>query len=167
MALLSVYVNVCPSGTPLLGPTGPPRTCTFAGGECGPAHWCHLGLVPTEFQCCPGTPTNPGACTGVPEAVGELGAPAPAQERWYYDETARECKQFVYNGRKGNQNNFLTQEDCEATCSGKEKDKFGDQRSKINDQCVVIRMLSTNPFLFTNQLLLILSDFPLWSSELS
>ncbi|GMR59861.1 hypothetical protein PMAYCL1PPCAC_30056, partial [Pristionchus mayeri] len=112
-----VYVNVCPSGSPLLSPSGTTTICSFGGGECGPAHWCHLGLVPEEFQCCPGTPTNPGACTGLPESQGELGAAAPAQQRWYYDETARECRQFVYNGRKGNQNNFLTQEDCEETCS--------------------------------------------------
>lgn len=115
----SVYVNVCPTGSPMLDPsTNKPVPCTFGSNSCGSDHWCHLGLVPDEYQCCPGSPTNPGACQGLPEADGVLGAPAPPTARWYYDQAEMQCKQFTYNGRKGNQNNFLTKEDCEATCDG-------------------------------------------------
>ena len=114
----SVFVNVCPSGTPQLDNTGRPIPCTFGTDSCDSSHWCHLGLVPDEYQCCPGTPTVPGACQGLPFADGELGASAPPATRYYYDQSTMSCKQFIYNGRKGNQNNFLTKEDCEATCNG-------------------------------------------------
>uniref|UniRef100_A0A8R1EJ91 BPTI/Kunitz inhibitor domain-containing protein n=1 Tax=Caenorhabditis japonica TaxID=281687 RepID=A0A8R1EJ91_CAEJA len=114
-----VYVNVCPTGSPMLdAATNKPVPCTFGSNSCGADHWCHLGLVPDEYQCCPGNPTNPGACQGLPEAEGVTGALAPPTSRWYYDQSEMQCKQFMYNGRKGNQNNFLTKEDCEATCEG-------------------------------------------------
>uniref|UniRef100_A0A7I5EBW7 Kunitz/Bovine pancreatic trypsin inhibitor domain protein n=1 Tax=Haemonchus contortus TaxID=6289 RepID=A0A7I5EBW7_HAECO len=112
-----VYVNVCPVGSPLLDSSNHPVPCTFGANSCGADHWCHLGLVPDEYQCCPGEPTVPGACQGMPEEHGELGAPAPPATRYYYDPAEMVCKPFIYNGRKGNQNNFLTLEDCEQTCN--------------------------------------------------
>ncbi|VDP05767.1 unnamed protein product [Heligmosomoides polygyrus] len=107
-----VYVNVCPVGNPLLDSSNRPVPCTFGTNSCGSGYWCHLGL------CCPGEPTDPGACQGLPEQRGELGAPAQPATRYYYDQTEMTCKQFIFNGRKGNQNNFLTLEDCEQTCNG-------------------------------------------------
>ncbi|WKY10317.1 hypothetical protein Q1695_002565 [Nippostrongylus brasiliensis] len=112
-----VYVNVCPVGGPLLDSSNRPVPCTFGANSCGTGYWCHLGLVPDEYQCCPGEPTVPGACQGLPEVLGELGAPAQPATRYYYDQKEMSCKQFTYNGRKGNQNNFLTLEDCEQTCN--------------------------------------------------
>lgn len=113
-----MYVNVCPVGNPLLDSSNRPVPCTFGTNSCGSGYWCHLGLVPDEYQCCPGEPTDPGACQGLPEQRGELGAPAQPATRYYYDQTEMTCKQFIFNGRKGNQNNFLTLEDCEQTCNG-------------------------------------------------
>lgn len=116
--LFLVYVNVCPQGVPLLEmSTNQPRLCTFGENKCGPNYWCHLGLVSNEYQCCPGAETNPAACN-MPFAVGIKGANAPPANRWYYDATTLTCKMFEYNGRKGNQNNFLTEADCAATCTG-------------------------------------------------
>ncbi|VDK65807.1 unnamed protein product [Onchocerca ochengi] len=110
------YVNVCPQGDPLLETgTKQPRFCTFGENSCGPKYWCHLGLVPNENQCCPGAETKPAACKML-FAVGIKGAPALPATRWYYDATTLTCKTFEYNGRKGNQNNFLTEADCAATC---------------------------------------------------
>ncbi|KAK0412611.1 hypothetical protein QR680_006309 [Steinernema hermaphroditum] len=111
----NVYVNVCPYGEPLLE-GGRPKPCTFGSDSCGPNHWCHLGLVPDEYQCCPGEPRNPAACNGLPSAVGVAGAPAPPASRWFFDTADKTCKEFQYQGRKGNQNNFLTEEDCKKTC---------------------------------------------------
>uniref|UniRef100_A0A0M3IA58 Kunitz/Bovine pancreatic trypsin inhibitor domain protein n=1 Tax=Ascaris lumbricoides TaxID=6252 RepID=A0A0M3IA58_ASCLU len=110
------YVNVCPTGSPLLESNGRPRPCTFGVDTCGAGYWCHLGLVPDEYQCCPGQSTNPAACQGMPYSVGVLGSQAPAATRWYYDQQTMSCQTFQYNGLKGNQNNFLTQADCESTC---------------------------------------------------
>ncbi|VBB27548.1 unnamed protein product [Acanthocheilonema viteae] len=110
------YVNVCPRGVPLLEmSTNQPRLCTFGTNSCGPNYWCHLGLVPNEYQCCPGAETNLAACK-MPFSTGVKGAPAPSANRWYYDIATLTCKMFEYNGRKGNQNNFITEADCADTC---------------------------------------------------
>ncbi|XP_077064713.1 kunitz-type protease inhibitor 2 isoform X2 [Siphateles boraxobius] len=51
----------------------------------------------------------------LPSAVGKCRAAFP---RFYYDVTNQTCKQFIYGGCDGNDNNFNTQEECEASCSG-------------------------------------------------
>ena len=112
-------VNVCPFGEPQKGPDDRVITCTFNGTECGSGHFCHLGLIPDENQCCPGEPTNPGACQGVPSQAGIAGPSGTSpQQRWYYEIGTMSCKPFLFNGRKGNQNNFLTEADCAAICEG-------------------------------------------------
>ncbi|KFD57847.1 hypothetical protein M514_01080 [Trichuris suis] len=37
--------------------------------------------------------------------------------RWYYNRGTKQCEEFVYGGCEGNENNFLTKEQCEATCT--------------------------------------------------
>lgn len=39
-------------------------------------------------------------------------------KRYYYDRDAKSCKEFIYHGKKGNANNFLSMEDCELVCQG-------------------------------------------------
>lgn len=36
--------------------------------------------------------------------------------RWNYDETSGECKEFTYGGCHGNQNRFVTKQECENSC---------------------------------------------------
>ena len=36
--------------------------------------------------------------------------------RWYFDKATGECKKFVYGGCSGNENRFMTQEDCDKAC---------------------------------------------------
>ncbi|XP_061610233.1 kunitz-type protease inhibitor 1-like isoform X4 [Phyllopteryx taeniolatus] len=38
--------------------------------------------------------------------------------RWRYDATARQCRQFVFGGCKGNRNNFLSEDECVQACRG-------------------------------------------------
>jgi hypothetical protein len=38
--------------------------------------------------------------------------------RHYYDRESRRCREFIYHGRKGTINNFLSLDDCERTCPG-------------------------------------------------
>uniref|UniRef100_A0A0K0D8Y7 BPTI/Kunitz inhibitor domain-containing protein n=1 Tax=Angiostrongylus cantonensis TaxID=6313 RepID=A0A0K0D8Y7_ANGCA len=49
--------------------------------------------------------------------------------RWYADPNdkscSRQCKQFMYKGAKGNQNNFLTKAACEKKCQRKCKSPCG------------------------------------------
>ena len=37
--------------------------------------------------------------------------------RYYFDPAVGECKEFIYGGCQGNENNFMTKEACEAMCS--------------------------------------------------
>lgn len=36
--------------------------------------------------------------------------------RWYFNSESRICASFAYSGSGGNQNNFLSREDCANTC---------------------------------------------------
>ncbi|XP_040079447.1 BPTI/Kunitz domain-containing protein-like [Ixodes scapularis] len=38
--------------------------------------------------------------------------------RWYFDTETANCTAFYYGGMLGNNNNFLTKEECQAKCSG-------------------------------------------------
>ncbi|XP_077346906.1 carboxypeptidase inhibitor SmCI-like isoform X1 [Lithobates pipiens] len=49
-------------------------------------------------------PKDPGPC--------EVYIPS-----YYYDQEAKTCKDFVYGGCQGNENNFLTKEECDRTCN--------------------------------------------------
>ncbi|XP_043114850.1 kunitz-type protease inhibitor 2 isoform X2 [Puntigrus tetrazona] len=51
----------------------------------------------------------------LPSMVGNCRAAFP---RFYYDVTDQTCKQFIYGGCGGNDNNFNSQEECQASCSG-------------------------------------------------
>ncbi|KAK4045709.1 hypothetical protein OUZ56_033583 [Daphnia magna] len=49
------------------------------------------------------TPADPGPCTA--ELI-----------KFFYDSTAQRCRQFVYGGCDGNENNFVTEAECLQTC---------------------------------------------------
>lgn len=53
------------------------------------------------LRCSP--PPDPGPCRG-------------AESRYYFDVAAPECLPFTYGGCQGNDNNFLTKDECDATC---------------------------------------------------
>lgn len=37
--------------------------------------------------------------------------------KFFYDSTSQRCRQFIYGGCDGNENNFVTEDDCLRTCS--------------------------------------------------
>ncbi|KAM6223696.1 kunitz-type protease inhibitor 2 [Rhynchocyon petersi] len=51
----------------------------------------------------------------VAKEVGRCRASFP---RWWYNATAGSCQQFVYGGCEGNDNNYLTKEQCLQKCAG-------------------------------------------------
>ena len=64
--------------------------------------------------------TRTSATTSAERPLCSLNAdtgPCRAQKnRFFYNNTAGECQEFVYGGCKGNANNFESIEDCESRC---------------------------------------------------
>uniref|UniRef100_A0A0K0F1T3 Kunitz/Bovine pancreatic trypsin inhibitor domain protein n=1 Tax=Strongyloides venezuelensis TaxID=75913 RepID=A0A0K0F1T3_STRVS len=78
---------------------------------CPIGYWCHLGSTPETTLCCPNAqdPCKQELELGIRFKTENV-------KRWYYDSNSKECKTFVFRGLKGNQNNFLTKDDCIKTC---------------------------------------------------
>jgi Kunitz/Bovine pancreatic trypsin inhibitor domain len=49
--------------------------------------------------------------------------------RWHFDKESGECKPFGWGGCKGNENNFLSERECQMRC----KDQPGRMRGKSTD----------------------------------
>ena len=64
--------------------------------------------------CCPNAAADPCSLPSKVQGSGEL-----KLTRWSFDSSAKQCVPFEYSGVKGNQNNFLTRETCEAACPSK------------------------------------------------
>ncbi|EFO21902.1 kunitz/Bovine pancreatic trypsin inhibitor domain-containing protein [Loa loa] len=90
------------------------RSCSVDRRECGDKQWCHIGTDIYSTLCCAGASSDP--C----ELPVVRGKGNQTIIRWYADPNdhscTRECKTFIYKGLKGNQNNFLTKEECEQQC---------------------------------------------------
>ncbi|KAM4020706.1 kunitz-type protease inhibitor 2 isoform 2-T2 [Anomaloglossus baeobatrachus] len=56
---------------------------------------------------------------GTPSYTGPCRA---AFQRWFYDASTGTCKQFVFGGCKPKKNNYITESDCQDTCSGRSED---------------------------------------------
>ncbi|KRX48722.1 Papilin [Trichinella murrelli] len=102
--------NPCPAGVPQTDAQHRVVKCTFESG-CREGFWCHLGATPDTTLCCPGS--SQSVCNFFNADSGQGGF---TLQRWYFDVTSGECRQFIYHGLKGNPNNFLSKEDCEKTC---------------------------------------------------
>lgn len=78
---------------------------------CPIGYWCHLGSTPETTICCPNAqdPCKQELEIGIKFKTENV-------KRWYYDSNIKECKSFIFKGLKGNQNNFLTKDDCIKTC---------------------------------------------------
>uniref|UniRef100_A0A914V4D2 BPTI/Kunitz inhibitor domain-containing protein n=1 Tax=Plectus sambesii TaxID=2011161 RepID=A0A914V4D2_9BILA len=105
-----VLRNPCTGGEPAAGPNGQYVLCSSTTPNvCPAAYWCHIGADATSSICCPGA-ENP--CL-LPLATG---TGATTLGRWYFDTNLRRCTRFTYTGLGGNQNNFLTMQECQLRC---------------------------------------------------
>uniref|UniRef100_A0A3B3DRE7 BPTI/Kunitz inhibitor domain-containing protein n=1 Tax=Oryzias melastigma TaxID=30732 RepID=A0A3B3DRE7_ORYME len=57
----------------------------------------------------------------VPKKVGRCRGSFP---RWYYNAASQRCEKFLFGGCRGNQNNYLTEEECITVCNGTPKPSF-------------------------------------------
>ncbi|KAK6753440.1 hypothetical protein RB195_012807 [Necator americanus] len=104
--------NPCFEGRPFAGVDGRPQTCSISANlnTCPASYWCHIGADITTTVCCPGASTN---ICNLPMSTGDGNYNL---ERFYFDQSSRTCRPFIYNGLKGNQNNFITLRACQLAC---------------------------------------------------
>ncbi|KAF8383048.1 hypothetical protein PRIPAC_72190 [Pristionchus pacificus] len=98
----------CGSGSLLMLPTGEPRQCSPLS-PCPNTHWCHVGVTPQTTVCCSAVPDT----CHLPLALGHG---TSHLTRWRFDADKKKCVSFFYSGEGGNQNMFLTAEDCATVC---------------------------------------------------
>uniref|UniRef100_A0A158R566 Kunitz/Bovine pancreatic trypsin inhibitor domain protein n=1 Tax=Syphacia muris TaxID=451379 RepID=A0A158R566_9BILA len=101
-------VNPCGNNSMLLEPSGVPRQCGPTW-PCPNTHWCHVGGNVDTTVCCSGS-SNP--CT-LPMVIGHGDH---RLTRWRFSINENKCVSFIYHGLGGNQNMFLTADDCRAVC---------------------------------------------------
>ncbi|XP_019857134.1 PREDICTED: uncharacterized protein LOC105314215 isoform X1 [Amphimedon queenslandica] len=97
-----------------------PKTCSnrylLCSGDTKPGCSCPEGQLIDEMknQC-----VNPDDCSKVnPCTLDPQPGPCTASiTRYYYNYTTETCQEFTYSGCFPNENNFLTQHDCEEKCS--------------------------------------------------
>ncbi|CAI5455500.1 unnamed protein product [Caenorhabditis angaria] len=103
-----VCKNPCGSGTMLMTPTDEQRTCS-PSSPCPSTHWCHVGITAETTVCC-------SAVQNTCELPMIKGTGNSHLTRWHFDKNLNKCLKFIYSGEGGNQNMFLTQEDCLSVC---------------------------------------------------
>ncbi|EYC41027.1 hypothetical protein Y032_0585g321 [Ancylostoma ceylanicum] len=104
--------NPCFEGRPFVGVDGRSQTCSISANlnTCPANYWCHIGADMTTTVCCPGASTN---ICNLPMSTGDGNYNL---ERFYFDQSSKTCRPFIYNGLKGNQNNFITLRACQLAC---------------------------------------------------
>ncbi|KRX86569.1 Papilin [Trichinella pseudospiralis] len=99
------YSLLCRDGAPQLS-DGKPLHC-FSDADCMVGYWCHIGSSRITTYCCPNALADYGC--NLPRLSGHG---TGRMERWYHDVKLGGCQKFFYTGYGGNQNNFLTKDQC-------------------------------------------------------
>lgn len=112
------YTLLCADGIPLLMEDHRPRPCQprpwLPEHKCPSGFWCHEGDDEASYYCCPRSRKFPNRCH-LPPSVGHG---TQTMRRFYYDWTTDGCHQLHYTGLGGNENSFMTYEQCEDACRG-------------------------------------------------
>uniref|UniRef100_A0A0M3I7C9 Kunitz/Bovine pancreatic trypsin inhibitor domain protein n=1 Tax=Ascaris lumbricoides TaxID=6252 RepID=A0A0M3I7C9_ASCLU len=118
------FINPCSIGKPLLNAYEAPISCNFMvepNGGCPDDYWCHTGATFATTVCCP-INDKESRCSQ-PHVIGEGDE---VITRWYFDIFSKQCKRFLYKGKFGNANNFLSKAQCQAACATETGSSSGD-----------------------------------------
>jgi hypothetical protein len=63
----------------------------------------------------------------------EPGSCEASKKQWYFEPKSGQCKQFIYGGCEGNQNNFKTKALCEKDCIGNKVKNFRSAPEPLTD----------------------------------
>ncbi|KIH66404.1 Kunitz/Bovine pancreatic trypsin inhibitor domain protein [Ancylostoma duodenale] len=78
---------------------------------CPRNYYCHLGETPETTACC-----ESSGLTDLCLLALNVGQGKALLKRFYYNTFSKRCTEFVYRGAKGNENNFLTLQQCQDVC---------------------------------------------------
>ncbi|KAF7633375.1 hypothetical protein Mgra_00007257 [Meloidogyne graminicola] len=110
--LSSVIRNPCSNGWPARDLSGKQFICGTADSRCPAGYFCHLGELSSSNVCCELSTSVSNRCNlalRIGEGIANL-------KRFYFNTLTRKCTEFVYKGIKGNENSFLTIDECKSTC---------------------------------------------------
>ncbi|VDN54542.1 unnamed protein product [Dracunculus medinensis] len=114
-AIVIDFKQLCEEGTPILQENNQLKLCypytTSNEYKCPNKFWCHIGTTNSTNYCCPET-------SNLCELHLTEGYGTSMLRRFYYDSNSASCKDFLYKGYGGNQNNYLSKTDCEQICQG-------------------------------------------------
>uniref|UniRef100_A0A7I4YZN5 Kunitz/Bovine pancreatic trypsin inhibitor domain protein n=1 Tax=Haemonchus contortus TaxID=6289 RepID=A0A7I4YZN5_HAECO len=112
------YSLLCAEGVPLLMEDHRPRPCQprpwLPEHKCPASFWCHEGDDESSYYCCPKNRKFENRCH-LPPATGHG---TLSMRRFYYDWMSDGCHELHYTGIGGNENSFMTYENCEEACRG-------------------------------------------------
>ncbi|VDK67236.1 unnamed protein product [Anisakis simplex] len=101
--------NVCGNnGSMLLDGSGKPTHCG-PSSLCPDQYWCHVGGDEESTVCCSGT--DDVCDQNLLQGTGKYHL-----TRWHFSKQENQCVSFIYRGAGGNQNMFLTLDDCRNSC---------------------------------------------------
>uniref|UniRef100_A0A158P873 Kunitz/Bovine pancreatic trypsin inhibitor domain protein n=1 Tax=Angiostrongylus cantonensis TaxID=6313 RepID=A0A158P873_ANGCA len=115
--ILCKLLQLCANGIPLLMEDHRPMPCQppwLSEQRCPTGFWCHEGEDGANYYCCQNNGKSLNRCH-LPPAVG-FGK--QKMRRFYYDPIIDGCHELYYTGIGGNENNFVSYEQCEQTCRG-------------------------------------------------
>ena len=106
--------NPCRHGLPARDTDGKKLRCgPNDPTQCPKNYFCHIGE--TESVCCQGSGISDKCLLAINVGQGKA-----LMKRFYYNNVAKRCIEFMYKGKAGNENNFLTYSDCKNSCMSKD-----------------------------------------------
>ncbi|XP_057567242.1 kunitz-type protease inhibitor 2 isoform X2 [Hippopotamus amphibius kiboko] len=86
---------------------------------CGPRRcWALLAMLASLLLSGAEAADGEGGVHDFCQVLKKVGRCRASFPRWWYNVTDGSCQQFVYGGCGGNENNYMTKEECLAKCAG-------------------------------------------------